>query len=50
MRSELTNVKVSSGYLLFYYVFFGEKKIMNPHILKILDFLPKYILWVDTLD
>ena len=35
------------GICFFNYVFFGEKKIMNPHILKILDFLPKYILWID---
>ena len=50
MRSALTNVKVSSGYLLFYYVFFVEKKIINPYILKILDFLPKYIPWADMPD
>ena len=32
------------------YIFFGEKKIMNPHILKILDFLPKYLFWIDAQD
>jgi len=30
--------------------FFEENKIMHLHILKVLDFLIKYIFWVDTLD
>ena len=38
------------GICFFIMYFFGEKKIMHPHILKVLDFLPKYVFWDDTFD